>query len=135
MTERNRRGGGVTQAYPEERVGVFARRGDSGAVEVVEYSELPVNQATAKGPDGKLLFNWANIAMHFFSVAFLEKVSNACGVDCDTNDQTDSNCMERLYHTTYHTTIYYYIILLYHTYTTIVGYSTCINKLPLIHLK
>ena len=33
----------VKKAYPEERVGVFARRGD--AITVVEYSELPPDEA------------------------------------------------------------------------------------------
>lgn len=36
----------VSKAYPEERVGVFARKGD--AVTVVEYSELPPSEAASK---------------------------------------------------------------------------------------
>ena len=62
----------VAKAYPEEKVGVFARRG--AAVEVVEYSELDPSEATSLTADGELRFNWGNIAMHWFTVAFLEKV-------------------------------------------------------------
>jgi len=63
----------VAKAYPEERVGVFARR--AGAVQVVEYSELHPEQACGVGPDGQLLYNWGNVAMHFFTRAFLKKVA------------------------------------------------------------
>lgn len=35
----------VAKAYPEERVGVFARR--NGRIEVVEYSELDPKEASA----------------------------------------------------------------------------------------
>ncbi|KAG5029243.1 hypothetical protein JHK87_012757 [Glycine soja] len=52
----------VRKAYPQEKVGVFVRRGKGGPLTVVEYSELDqslasaVNQAT-----GRLRFCWSNI--------------------------------------------------------------------------
>ena len=38
----------MAKAYPEEKVGVFAQRGD--AVEVVEYSELDPQEAASVDP-------------------------------------------------------------------------------------
>lgn len=38
----------VTKAYPQEKVGVFAQRGE--AVEVVEYSELDPQEAAFTDP-------------------------------------------------------------------------------------
>ena len=38
----------VAKAYPEEKVGVFARRG--AHVEVVEYSEMDPEEAASKDP-------------------------------------------------------------------------------------
>ncbi|KAK9823478.1 hypothetical protein WJX72_003019 [[Myrmecia] bisecta] len=64
----------MAKAFPEERVGVFARRGDE--VHVVEYSELSPAQATSIDPvSGKLRFNWSNVCMHFFRTAFLRSVT------------------------------------------------------------
>ena len=42
----------VAKAYPEERVGVFARRG--GKLAVVEYSELDPAEAAATDKSGSL---------------------------------------------------------------------------------
>jgi UDP-N-acetylglucosamine/UDP-N-acetylgalactosamine diphosphorylase len=50
------------QAFPQEKVGVFARRGKTGPLAVVEYSELDstlahaINQGT-----GRLRFLWSNV--------------------------------------------------------------------------
>ncbi|BDA40449.1 UDP-N-acetylglucosamine diphosphorylase 1 [Coccomyxa sp. Obi] len=81
----------VAKAYPEERVGVFARK--DGCIEVVEYSELDPQQAAATlgGPEegvrrsswgrlfssgrpgqAQLKYNWSNVCMHYFTVDFLE---------------------------------------------------------------
>jgi UDP-N-acetylglucosamine/UDP-N-acetylgalactosamine diphosphorylase len=66
----------VAKAHPEERVGVFARRG--GALEVVEYSELdPAKAAAADPATGRLLYNWSNICMHYFSVSWLAAAAAA----------------------------------------------------------
>ncbi|GFR44147.1 hypothetical protein Agub_g5314 [Astrephomene gubernaculifera] len=90
----------VAKAYPEEKVGVFARRyaeaGSAAApssssaaaaaataagtapssLAVLEYSELEPALASATNPaTGQLYFNWANLCMHFFSVAWLARVA------------------------------------------------------------
>lgn len=41
---------------------------------VVEYSEISPSQATARDARGRLKFNWSNICMHYFSVAWLHEV-------------------------------------------------------------
>eukprot|EP00195_Chlamydomonas_chlamydogama_P005792 CAMPEP_0202904818 /NCGR_PEP_ID=MMETSP1392-20130828/31237_1 /ASSEMBLY_ACC=CAM_ASM_000868 /TAXON_ID=225041 /ORGANISM="Chlamydomonas chlamydogama, Strain SAG 11-48b" /LENGTH=471 /DNA_ID=CAMNT_0049592643 /DNA_START=73 /DNA_END=1488 /DNA_ORIENTATION=- len=63
----------VAKAFPEEKVGVFASR--DGALTVVEYSEIDPQQACAVDPaSGKLLYNWSNICMHYFSISWLLQV-------------------------------------------------------------
>jgi UDP-N-acetylglucosamine/UDP-N-acetylgalactosamine diphosphorylase len=64
----------VAKAYPEEKVGVFARK--CGRLVVVEYSELDVAQATSVDPDtGLLLYNWSNVCLHYFERQWLENVA------------------------------------------------------------
>uniref|UniRef100_A0A7R9V7G0 UDP-N-acetylglucosamine diphosphorylase n=1 Tax=Chlamydomonas euryale TaxID=1486919 RepID=A0A7R9V7G0_9CHLO len=67
----------VAKAHPGERVGVFASR--AGALSVLEYSELDASVAGAPDParPGRLLYNWANICMHCFSVGWLRGVADA----------------------------------------------------------
>ncbi|KAG1673574.1 hypothetical protein FOA52_003874 [Chlamydomonas sp. UWO 241] len=68
----------VAKAHPEEKVGVFASRG--GALAVLEYSELDPAVASASDPEstsGALLYNWSNICMHYFSVAWLSRVAQS----------------------------------------------------------
>ncbi|MEW5303686.1 MAG: hypothetical protein WDW36_006355 [Sanguina aurantia] len=63
----------VGKAHPEERVGVFARRG--GALHVVEYSELEPGVACSRQEgSGRLLYNWSNICMHYFDTRWLHTV-------------------------------------------------------------
>eukprot|EP01023_Acetabularia_acetabulum_P030399 TRINITY_DN2861_c1_g2_i1.p1 TRINITY_DN2861_c1_g2~~TRINITY_DN2861_c1_g2_i1.p1 ORF type:complete len:508 (-),score=87.02 TRINITY_DN2861_c1_g2_i1:310-1704(-) len=63
----------VCKAYPEEKVGVFAKRGSG--LHVVEYSELDPQEAVAvDSSSGQLKFNWGNICMHYFSVQWLQEV-------------------------------------------------------------
>ncbi|OAY54428.1 UDP-N-acetylglucosamine diphosphorylase 1 isoform X1 [Manihot esculenta] len=72
----------VRKAYPQEKVGVFVRRGKGGPLNVVEYSELDqslasaVNQAT-----GRLRFCWSNVCLHMFTLDFLNQVANALEKD------------------------------------------------------
>jgi len=61
----------VSKLYPEEKVGVFCHR--NGHPTVVEYSELSADEIQARGKDGNLIFNSANIAVHLFRRDFLEK--------------------------------------------------------------
>lgn len=42
--------------------------------QVVEYSEISEEVQKKRDPDGKLMFREANIANHFFTVDFLEKI-------------------------------------------------------------
>lgn len=66
----------VARAGPEEKVGVFARRGSG--LEVVEYSEMDPEEASAVNPDtGILRYNWANICMHYFERTWLESVAGS----------------------------------------------------------
>ncbi|KAL1366382.1 hypothetical protein HN51_014214 [Arachis hypogaea] len=72
----------VRKAYPQEKVGVFVRRGKGGPLTVVEYSELDpslasaVNQAT-----GRLRFCWSNVCLHMFTLDFLNQVANGLEKD------------------------------------------------------
>ena len=63
----------VPREDPDEPVGLFCRRG--GAPAVVEYSEVAADVSAARDADGKLKFEEANIANHFFSRDFLEKMA------------------------------------------------------------
>lgn len=63
----------VAKAAPEERVGVFGRIGDRYGV--IEYSDLPAHLATACRPDGTLLFNAGNVAVHLMSRDFAARLA------------------------------------------------------------
>ncbi|KAI8638375.1 UDP-N-acetylglucosamine diphosphorylase [Parasitella parasitica] len=62
----------VPKSMPEEPVGVVARR--NGKYGVVEYSEISQELAQKRLDNGQLAFGAANIANHFFSTEFLERV-------------------------------------------------------------
>jgi UDP-N-acetylglucosamine/UDP-N-acetylgalactosamine diphosphorylase len=62
----------VGKAAPEEPVGVVCVR--NGKYGVVEYSEISNETAHERHADGSLKYGAANIANHFFSTAFLERV-------------------------------------------------------------
>ncbi|KAI9311429.1 nucleotide-diphospho-sugar transferase [Dichotomocladium elegans] len=62
----------VPKAAPEEPVGVVCLR--NGAYGVVEYSEISQEVSEKRCEDGSLAFGAANIANHFFSTEFLERV-------------------------------------------------------------
>lgn len=52
------------QAYPQEKVGVFVRRGKGGPLTVVEYSELDSSLASAINQEtGRLRFCWSNVSL------------------------------------------------------------------------
>lgn len=66
----------VEKTEPSESVGVFCRN-SRGKMVVAEYSELDATTAQAINPEtGRLMFGEANIANHFFTVDFLEKLTN-----------------------------------------------------------
>ncbi|KAJ4828275.1 UDP-N-acetylglucosamine diphosphorylase 1 [Turnera subulata] len=67
----------VRKAYPQEKVGVFVRRGKGGPLTVVEYSELDQSLASAiNQQSGRLRFCWSNVCLHMFTVDFLNQVAN-----------------------------------------------------------
>jgi UDP-N-acetylglucosamine/UDP-N-acetylgalactosamine diphosphorylase len=67
----------VAKAYPEEKVGLFCRVG--GRLEMVEYSDLPMDRQRERGPDGSLRFQAGNPAIHMLGVDFVERVSTDPG--------------------------------------------------------
>lgn len=65
----------VEKTEPSESVGVFCRNSKDELI-VAEYSELDAETAQATNPEtGRLLFGEANIANHFFTVDFLNKLT------------------------------------------------------------
>ncbi|KAF9531918.1 UDP-N-acetylglucosamine diphosphorylase [Crepidotus variabilis] len=64
----------VPKASPTESVGVVACRGDKFSV--VEYSEISKEQAERRESSGELSFRAGNIANHFYTTTFLNKVES-----------------------------------------------------------
>lgn len=65
----------VAKAYPEEKVGVFARR--NNRLQVVEYSELDPAEASAFDSEtGVLRYNWSNVCLHFFQREWLDAMAS-----------------------------------------------------------
>uniref|UniRef100_A0A2P2LK45 Uncharacterized protein n=1 Tax=Rhizophora mucronata TaxID=61149 RepID=A0A2P2LK45_RHIMU len=72
----------VRKAYPQEKVGVFVRRGKGGPLTVVEYSELDQSLASAINQGtGRLRFCWSNVCLHMFTLDFLNQVANGLEKD------------------------------------------------------
>eukprot|EP00823_Brevimastigomonas_motovehiculus_P005675 TRINITY_DN421_c0_g1_i1.p1 TRINITY_DN421_c0_g1~~TRINITY_DN421_c0_g1_i1.p1 ORF type:complete len:502 (+),score=116.31 TRINITY_DN421_c0_g1_i1:18-1523(+) len=65
----------VLKTDPKEKVGVMCYRNKRPAV--IEYSELAGLAEQRDKSTGQLLYSAANIANHFFSVAFLDSVAKA----------------------------------------------------------
>jgi UDP-N-acetylglucosamine/UDP-N-acetylgalactosamine diphosphorylase len=63
----------VRKIDPAEKVGIIGRVNDKLAC--IEYSELTAEQAAERVPDGSLRFKSANIAVHMFNRAFVEKLN------------------------------------------------------------
>jgi UDP-N-acetylglucosamine/UDP-N-acetylgalactosamine diphosphorylase len=62
----------VAKQSPEEKLGNFVMLGDR--LHVIEYSDFPDDVAQQTNPDGSLRFWAGSIAIHVFSVAFLERM-------------------------------------------------------------
>ncbi|KAL4309573.1 hypothetical protein GQ457_01G045780 [Hibiscus cannabinus] len=72
----------VRKAYPQEKVGVFVRRGKGGPLTVVEYSELDSSLASAINQQtGRLRFCWSNVCLHMFTLDFLSQVADGLEKD------------------------------------------------------
>lgn len=64
----------VPKVSPEEKVGVFCKAG--GKVEVIEYSDLPMDLQRERARDGSLRFLAGSIAIHAIGVPFVERLAN-----------------------------------------------------------
>lgn len=60
---------------PDEGLGVVVERG--GRMAVVEYTELTAAQKQARQADGELMFKFGSVAIHVFSLAFLQREAAA----------------------------------------------------------
>ncbi len=64
----------LIKSRPTEKVGNFCLV--NGKVTVIEYSDLPDEQAHKRKPDGSLVFELGSIAIHIISTAFVEKLNS-----------------------------------------------------------
>ncbi len=61
----------IAKQTPQDRLGVFAMI--DGRLQIIEYSDLPDDVAEKRAADGSLDFWAGSIAVHMFSVSFLER--------------------------------------------------------------
>ncbi len=64
----------VAKQDPSEKVGVVVAV--DGALRIIEYSDLPAEQAARRTPDGTLALWAGSIAVHALDVAFLQRVKS-----------------------------------------------------------
>jgi UDP-N-acetylglucosamine/UDP-N-acetylgalactosamine diphosphorylase len=62
----------IAKQTPEDKLGNFVMV--DGRMQVIEYSDFPADVAAEKNPDGSLKFWAGSIAIHMFSVEFLERM-------------------------------------------------------------
>ncbi len=63
----------LAKAYPEEKLGMFCVA--DGKLQIIEYSDLPMDLQRERLADGRLRFLAGSPAIHILSVAFVEKVA------------------------------------------------------------
>ncbi len=64
----------IPKLYPEEKVGLFCKA--LGRVQVIEYSDLPMDLQRQRLSDGSLRFLAGSIAVHIMSVEFVARVAS-----------------------------------------------------------
>lgn len=64
----------VPKRSAEEKVGIFAYR--DGKPGVIEYSDLPASLRDMRGPEGHLVFDGGNIAVHLFRLEALRQLEH-----------------------------------------------------------
>jgi len=64
----------LVKSRPTEKIGNFCLV--NGKVTVIEYSDLPDEQAYKQKPDGSLLFELGSIAIHIISTGFVERLNS-----------------------------------------------------------
>ena len=69
----------IRKAYPEEKVGVFCEK--NGHLCVIEYSDLPKEEAMKRDSSANLVFGAGNTGIHLLDVQFLKRFN---GKDIDS---------------------------------------------------
>lgn len=64
----------LAKAYPEEKLGMFCVA--DGRLQIIEYSDLPMERQRERTPDGRLRFLAGSPAIHILSVDFVERVNS-----------------------------------------------------------
>jgi UDP-N-acetylglucosamine/UDP-N-acetylgalactosamine diphosphorylase len=64
----------VPKGFPTETVGITCLV--DGHYQVVEYSEITQASAEMRNADGSLTYSAANLCIHFFTLAFLQRICN-----------------------------------------------------------
>jgi UDP-N-acetylglucosamine/UDP-N-acetylgalactosamine diphosphorylase len=64
----------LVKSSPTEKVGNFCLV--NGKVTVIEYIDLPLEEASRRNPDGSLVFELGSIAIHIISTAFVERLNS-----------------------------------------------------------
>jgi UDP-N-acetylglucosamine/UDP-N-acetylgalactosamine diphosphorylase len=63
----------IPKAYPEEKVGMFCVR--DGVLQVIEYSDMPMEMQRETGPDGRLRYLAGSIAIHLIDRDFARRMA------------------------------------------------------------
>jgi UDP-N-acetylglucosamine/UDP-N-acetylgalactosamine diphosphorylase len=63
----------IRKAFDDEKVGVFATV--DGRLRVIEYSDLPSELARQHNDDGSRTFDFANMAVHVFSLDYVKRLT------------------------------------------------------------
>jgi len=67
----------VFKEQADEKVGVLALV--DGKCGIIEYSDMPAEMTDERTPTGELAFRAGNVAIHAFSIEFLERVTTGAG--------------------------------------------------------